>query len=97
MCTRRATSPSTCRASLDGVWYSGGQATVNGVQGEKLNNVGVGLTLGYTLNENLNLTFGYKSTVSDSAPTDLKMDNFMVTLVYGWHPIIEGSRRLQSE
>jgi hypothetical protein len=84
-------------ASLDGVWYSGGQATVNGVQGESLNNVGVGLTLGYTLNENLNLTFGYKSTVSDSAPTDLKMDNFMVTLVYGWHPIIEGSRRLQSE
>ena len=83
--------------SLDAVWYSGGQATVNGVQGEELSNVGVGLTLGYAVNENLNLTFGYKSTVNDSAPTDLRMDNFMITLVYGWHPLIEGSRRLKNE
>jgi hypothetical protein len=81
--------------SLDASWYSGGQATVNGVQGEKLNNVGVGLTLGYSINTNLNLTFGYKSTVNDNAPTDLQMDNFMVTLVFGWHPLIEGARRLK--
>ena len=81
--------------SLDAVWYGGGQATVNGVQGEKLNNVGVGLTLGYAINNNLNLTFGYKSTVNDNAPEDLKMDNFMVTLVFGWHPLIEGARRLK--
>jgi hypothetical protein len=25
------------------------------------------------------------------------MDAFMVTLVYGWHPMIEGMRRLKSE
>jgi len=81
--------------SLDAVWYSGGEATVNGVQGEKLNNVGVGLTLGYTINNNVSLTFGYKSTVNDNAPGDLKMDNFMVTLVFGWHPLIEGARRLK--
>lgn len=81
--------------SLDAVWYGGGQATVNGVQGEKLNNVGVGLTLGYAINNNVNLTFGYKSTVNDNAPEDLKMDNFMVTLVFGWHPLIEGARRLK--
>jgi hypothetical protein len=83
--------------ALDASWYSGGQSTINGVAGEKLNNLGVGLTFGYTINDNLNLTFGYKSTVNDSAPTDLQMDNFMVTLVYGWHPLIEGSRRLKSE
>jgi hypothetical protein len=83
--------------ALDASWYSGGQSTINGVQGEKLNNLGFGLTFGYTINDNLNLTFGYKSTVNDSAPTDLQMDNFMVTLVYGWHPLIEGSRRLKSE
>lgn len=53
--------------------------------------------LGYTVNENLNLTPGYKSTVNDSAPTDLRMDGFMVTLVFGWHPIVEGMRRLKSE
>jgi len=82
--------------SLDVAWYSGGKATINGVAGEKLNNIGVGLTLGYQVNSNLNLTFGYKSTVNDSSPGDLKMDSFMITLVYGWHPLIEGSKRLKS-
>ena len=83
--------------SLDLVWYNGGKATVNGVAGEKLNNVGVGFTLGYQVNSNLGLTFGYKSTINDNAPGDLKMDAFMISLVYGWHPMIEGMRRLKSE
>jgi hypothetical protein len=83
--------------SLDAAWYNGGQATVNGVAGEKLNNLGVGLTLGYQINDNLNLTFGYKSTVNDNAPGDLRMNGFMLSLVYGWHPMIEGMRRLKSE
>jgi hypothetical protein len=82
---------------LDLTWYKGGGSTVNGVAGGKLNNLGVGLTLGYTVNENLNLTFGYKSTVNDSGPTDMRMDGFMVTLVFGWHPIVEGMRRLKNE
>jgi hypothetical protein len=83
--------------SLDAAWYNGGQASINGVAGKKLNNLGFGLTLGYTINDNLNLTVGYKSTVNDSAPEDLRMDAFMVTLVYGWHPLLEGSRRLKGE
>ena len=83
--------------ALDLTYYKGGGSTINGVTGGKLNNVGVGLTLGYTVNENMNLTFGYKSTVNDSAPTDMRMDGFMVTLVFGWHPTIEGMRRLKSE
>jgi hypothetical protein len=83
--------------SIDAAWYYGGRASINGVAGEKLNNLGFGLTLGYTINDNLNLTVGYKSTVNDSAPGDLRMDAFMVTLVYGWHPLLEGSRRLKGE
>ena len=82
---------------LDLTWYKGGGSTINGLAGGKLNNVGVGLTLGYTVNENLTLTLGYKSTVNDSAPSDMRMDGFMVTLVFGWHPIVEGMRRLKSE
>jgi len=82
--------------AVDASWYNGGRATINGVQGEKLNNFGVGLTLGYAINDNLNLTVGYKSTVGDSGPTDLRMDSFMLTLVFGWHPLIEGSKRLKS-
>ena len=83
--------------SLDLVWYNGGKATVNGVAGEKLNNVGVGFTLGYQVNTNLALTFGYKSTINDNGPGDLRMDAFMISLVFGWHPMIEGMRRLKSE
>jgi hypothetical protein len=83
--------------ALDAAWYTGGQASIDGVQGEKLNNLGLGLTLGYQMNENLNLTFGYMSTLNDNAPGDLRMNKFMVTLVYGWHPMVEGMRRLKSD
>jgi hypothetical protein len=83
--------------SLDASWYNGGQASINGVAGSKLNNLGVGLTLGYQINDNLNLTFGYKSTVNDNAPGDLRMNGFMISIVYGWHPLIEGMKRLKSE
>jgi hypothetical protein len=83
--------------ALDGVWYTGGKATVDGVPGEKLDNLGIGLTLGYQINDNLGLTVGYKSTINDKAPGDLQMDGFMVSLVAGWHPIIEGARRLKGE
>jgi hypothetical protein len=80
--------------SLDFVWFDGGGSTINGVSGDSLNNFGAGFTLGYQINENLNMTFGYKSTFTSPSSTDLRMDVFMISLVYGWHPIIEGARRL---
>jgi hypothetical protein len=83
--------------SLDAAWYNGGEATIDGVKGDELDNYGFGLTLGYQVNDNLGLTFSYKSTASDDEPDDLQMDVFMISLVYGWHPIIEGSKRLKSE
>jgi hypothetical protein len=82
-------------ASFDTTWYTGGQATLSGVTGEKLNNFGLGFSLGYTINDNLSFTVGYKSTVDDLAPEDLRMDNFTVSLLYGWHPLIEGMKRLK--
>lgn len=83
--------------SLDAAWYTGGQASINGIEGERLNNLGFGLTLGYKINDNLNLTVGYKSTVNDNAPEDLRMNSFMVSFVYGWHPLVEGMQRLKGE
>ncbi len=83
--------------AIDAAWYQGGQATINGVSGTRLNNFGVGVTLGYTINDNIALTVGYKSTINDTAPDALRMDNFMVSLVFGWHPLIEGAKRLKSE
>jgi len=84
-------------ASLDGAWYTGGKATVDGVEGEALNNLAVGLTLGYQVNNNLNLMFSYKSTIDDQAPGDLQLDGISVYLIYGWHALVEGARRLGGE
>jgi len=85
--------------SLDAVWYNGGQATISGptgsVTGSKLNNMGVGLTLGFTLNDNMSMTVGYKSAINNNAPGDMKMDGFMFSFVYGWHPLFEGFNRLK--
>jgi hypothetical protein len=81
--------------SFDTAWYTGGQATVDNVKGDKLNNFGFGFSLGYSINDNLGLTVGYKSTAGDAAPDALRMDNFTVSLVYGWQAIVEGEKRLQ--
>jgi outer membrane protein assembly factor BamA len=83
--------------ALDLSYYYGGQASINGVAGKTLNNLGVGLTLGYQITDNLSLTFGYKSTINDNGPSDLKMDAFTVSLVFWWHPLLEGARRLQGK
>ena len=80
--------------SLDVISYSGGKATIDGVEGSNLNNLGMGGTVGYHINENMQLTVSYSSTVNDKDAEDLKMDGFRVTLLYGWHQLIEGMRRL---
>jgi len=43
-------------ASLDTTWMVGGKSTVGGVAGDSLNNLGVGFTLGYQINDNISLT-----------------------------------------
>ncbi len=82
-------------ASLDVTWVSGGKASLDGVEGEPLKNIALGFTLGYQINDNLQLTMGYMATVNDSEPTDLRMDGFRVSLVFGWHPLVEGMKRLE--
>jgi hypothetical protein len=80
--------------SLDVISYSGGKATIDGIEGNQLSNVGVGGTLGYQINDNTQLNLSYSSSVDDNSPTDLKMDGFRFTLIFGWHPLIEGMKRL---
>lgn len=81
--------------SLDFTMYKGGKTTIDGVSGEKLDIKAMGITLGYTINDNTNLTFGYKTTVNDSGAGEMRMDGFQVSLVFGWHPMVEGMRRLK--
>jgi len=84
--------------SLDMNWMAGGQSSIaGGRSGEDLDMLGLGFTLGYQINDNIQLTASYLATVNDSAPTDLRMDVFKLSLVFGWHPLIEGMKRLSSE
>jgi hypothetical protein len=82
--------------SLDSTFLSGGKSSVDGADGDSLNNLGVGFTLGYQINDNLSLTAGYMATVNDSGRDDLQMDGFRISLTYGWHKIVEGQKRLKS-
>ncbi len=81
--------------SLDAISYSGGNATIDGVEGNELSNLGMGGTLGYQINDNMQLTLSYNTTVNDNDAEDLKMDGFCITLIYGWHKLIEGMNRLK--
>lgn len=83
--------------SLDTTWMTGGESSVDGVGGDSLNNLGVGFTLGYQINDNISLTAGYMATVNDNDPGDLQMDGFRISLTYGWHKVVEGQKRLKSE
>jgi len=57
----------------------------------------VGFTLGYQLNDSMQLTIGYKSTLNnDTASNDLRMSVFMISLTTGWHRLLEGAGRLSS-
>jgi Putative MetA-pathway of phenol degradation len=88
----------TLWGSLDTTVIEGGKSTVSGASsGDAINSWGVGATLGYQINDNLALTAGYMSTVNDNGAGKLKMDGFRLSLTYGWHPIVEGQKRLKSE
>lgn len=82
-------------ASIDAVGFFGGAATIDTTKGSSLSNFGIGGSLGIQVNDNMQVAVAYNSTINDSAPEDLKMDSFRVTLTYGWHELMEGMRRLK--
>ncbi len=84
-------------ASADVNWMYGGKSTLDGVKGDDLNSVAVGFTLGIQIIDNLQLTASYTATVNDNDDDDLQMDGFRLSIVFGWHPLIEGMKRLQGE
>lgn len=44
--------------SFDITYVAGGKSSISGVSGDSLNNVGIGFTLGYQINDNLSITAG---------------------------------------
>ena len=83
--------------SLDTTYLAGGKSSLNGVAGDSLDTVAIGLTLGYQITDNISLTGGYMASVNDSGPTDLQIDGFRLSLTYGWHKLVQGMNRLKSE
>ena len=85
--------------SLDAVIFEGGKSKVDGVSGDSVDAVSVGFTLGYQLNDSLQLPFGYKATLDDesgSESTELEASTVTVSLISAWHPLLEGVKRLEN-
>lgn len=87
----------TLWGSLDSAWFSGGESAIDGVSGEEVDNVGVGVTLGFQVNDNLAINTSYFTTVDDNSSGDLRGDEFRLMFTYGWHPLLEGMKRLSGE
>jgi hypothetical protein len=82
-------------ASLDATYTSSGDVTIDSMTTSGSDMTLVGFTLGYQLNDSMQLTIGYKSTLdNDTASNDLHMSVFMISLTTGWHRLIEGANRL---
>ena len=84
--------------SLDATYSSSGDATIASLPPTSGSDMTlVGFTLGYQLNDSLQLTIGYKSTLNnDTASDDLRMSIFNISLTTGWHRLLEGANRLSS-
>ncbi len=85
--------------SIDATYTSSGDATITTTikpfptSGSDMTLVG--FTLGYQLNDSMQLTIGYKSTLNnDAGSNDLQMSVFMISFTTGWHRLLEGARRL---
>lgn len=83
--------------SLDVAGFTGGKSSIQGTAGSSIDNLGVGLTLGFQVSDNLQISTSYFATVDDSDPGDLRGDEFRIMFTFGWHPLIEGMRRLAGE
>ena len=87
--------------SVDATYSSSGDATISSTTTSTTASGSdmtlVGFTLGYQLNDSMQLTIGYKSTLNnDAASNDLQMSVFMISLTTGWHRLLEGAERLSS-
>jgi len=82
--------------SFDATYIIGGESTTGTAPPADGSDTFVtGFTLGYQLNDNMQLTLGYKSTLNnDAASNDLRLSTFSISLVAGWHRLLEGVGRL---
>ncbi len=83
--------------SFDATYTSSGNATIGSTTTSGSDMTLAGFTLGYQLNDSMQLTFGYKSTLNnDSDANELQLSTFTISLTTGWHRLLEGASRLHS-
>ena len=83
--------------SIDATYSSSGDSTIDTTTSSGSDMTLAGFTLGYQLNDSMQLTFGYKSTLNNDAGSDeLRMSTFMISLTAGWHRLLEGASRLSN-
>lgn len=87
--------------SLDATYSSAGDATITTTTMSQTTSGSdmtlVGFTLGYQINDSMQLTLGYKSTLNnDAGSSDLQMSTFMISFTTAWHRLLEGASRLSS-
>lgn len=80
--------------SLDAVYTDSGDSTINGVTSSGSRSTSAGFTIGYQVTDEAQLTFGYKTSIGGDSSTDLDVNTFMISFVIGWHPLLEGAKRL---
>jgi len=83
--------------ALDYTLSTGGKATIGGMTGDKISNNALGFTIGYTLSDHIQFTLGYMATLGDSAPSEVQVDGLKISIVAGWHKLIEAINRLEGE
>ena len=83
--------------SIDAAYIESGDSTIAGTTASGSDMTTAGFTLGYQLNDSMQLTFGYKSTFNnDAASNNLQLSTFSISFVTGWHRLIEGANRLSN-
>ena len=82
--------------SFDATYIIGGDATIGAAPtASGSDTFTTGFTLGYQLNDSMQLTLGYKSTLNnDAASNELRLSTFSFSFVAGWHRLLEGVGRL---
>jgi len=83
--------------SFDATYTTSGDATIASTTTSGSDMTLAGFTLGYQLNDSMQLTFGYKSTLNnDAGSNDLQLSTFLISFTTGWHRLLEGASRLSN-
>ncbi len=87
--------------SADLLWLYGGKTHLNGplsdiVDGKDLDRLAIGPTLAFQLTDSFTVSASYSATVNDTSSRKFSGNEFRLALTYGWHPLIEGMKRLKA-